>query len=230
MANNRFKVKLRSQVTNIVVAFDVTPDISESRSVEYKTLKPVHMPGGIHVYGSTDSRNFSISNIKLVSRTREEAAKNLYRLNVLRSWAMPYFGRTGGRLTGAPPDVLALSAYAPGPTDTTSSSVLSNQQSDVQFNEGRNDQLSTLLPSKTRPTNLFNIPCVLQSINIPYPSDVDYIPTAELIVDGGETIIRAGTPMPTIMVIDIQLMETHSPSEYNRFDLKKYRQGLLDNF
>jgi len=43
---NEFKVKLRSQVTNTVVAFDVTPDISESRTVNYKTLEPVHMPGG----------------------------------------------------------------------------------------------------------------------------------------------------------------------------------------
>src|SRR5690606_31466862 len=105
MANNRFKVKLRSQVTNTVVAFDVTPDISESRTVNYRTLEPIHMPGGIHVYGSTTSRQFTISNIRLVSRTREEAAKNLYRLNILRGWAMPYFGLASRQLTGAPPDV-----------------------------------------------------------------------------------------------------------------------------
>jgi len=227
---NEFKVKLRSQVTNTVVAFDVTPDISESRTVNYKTLEPVHMPGGIHVYGNTSSRTFSISNIRLVSRTREEASKNLYRLNLMRSWAMPYFGVNNTSLVGAPPDVLALSAYATGLQDSANTARASgSQDNNNNPSSGTSAQQNRDTYKRTRATNLQNIPVVLQSINIPYPSDVDYIDTIAWLAPD-KTLIDPGVPFPTIMTIDMQLLETHSPAEFARFNLKKYRQGLLDTF
>ena len=222
--NNLFKVKLRSQVTNTVVAFDVTPEITETRNVNYKTLEPVHMPGGIHVYGNTSSRTYNINNIRLVSRSREEASKNLYRLNLLRSWAMPYFGVNNTSLVGAPPDVLALNAYATGPVDSANSRFPNDTQASV---DSANDQSNLL--RRTRPTNIHNVPVVLQQLSIPYPSDTDYISTIERQFNDG-TIIRAGVPFPTIMTIDMVLMETHSPREFAQFNLKKYRQGLLDTF
>lgn len=222
--NNLFKVKLRSQVTNQVVAFDVTPEITETRNVNYKTLEPVHMPGGIHVYGNTSSRTFNINNIRFVSRTREEASKNLYRLNILRSWAMPYFGVANTALTGAPPDVLSLHAYAIGPIDTA------NREYANDPSDRSNDAQEMNSFRRTRPTNIHNIPVVMQQISIPYPSDTDYIPTAERVFDGGATIIQAGVPFPAIMTVDMVLIETHSPREFAKFDIKKYRQGLLDTF
>jgi len=227
---NEFKVKLRSQVTNTVVAFDVTPDISESRTVNYKTLEPVHMPGGIHVYGNTSSRTFSISNIRLVSRTREEASKNLYRLNLMRSWAMPYFGVNNTSLVGAPPDVLALSAYATGLQDSANTMLLeSSADRRTRRLEGVSSEQDINSNKRTRATNIQNVPVVLQSINIPYPSDVDYIDTMDWLAPD-HTLIDRGVPFPTIMIIDLQLLETHSPREYANFDLKAYKQGLLDNF
>ena len=222
MAYNNYKVKLRSQVTQTVVAFDVTPEITETRVVNYNTLEPVHMPGGIHVYKGTSSREFNINNIRLVSRTREEASKNLYRLNQLRGWAMPYFGKNNTRLVGAPPDVLALTAYATGPQDTANNS--------EGRSSGSTDQTSV---NRQHPTNIHNIPCVLRQISIPYPSDVDYIDTKELSIPdgaGGFTEIKEGIPFPIIMTIDMTLLETHSPREFAKFDLKQYRKGLLDNF
>ena len=217
MAFNQYKVKLRSQVTQTVVAFDVTPEITETRNVNYKTMEPVHMPGGIHVYSGTSSRIFNINNIRLVSRTREEASKNLYRLNQLRGWAMPYFGIDNTRLVGAPPDVLALSAYSLGPQDSANSSGEANAQ-----------EAETFL-KRTRPTNIHNIPCVLQQISIPYPSDVDYIDTQTLTMPDG-TEIKDGVPFPVLITVDMVLLETHSPKEFADFNLKKYRQGLLDTF
>ncbi len=226
MAFNQFKVKLRSQVTNTVIAFDVTPEITETRNVNYKTLEPVHMPGGIHVYGNTSSRIFNVNNIRLVSRTREEASKNLYRLNVMRSWAMPYFGTKNTSLVGAPPDVLALTAYASGRQD------LANSQSRIASSddEGGNPADARASLKRARATNIHNIPVVLQQISIPYPSDTDYIDTVKLkpFLDG--TVIEGGVPFPTIMTIDLVLLETHSPAEFAKFDLKKYRQGILDTF
>lgn len=231
MAFNQFKVKLRSQVTKTVVAFDVTPEITETRNVNYKTLEPVHMPGGIHVYGNTSSRVFNINNIRLVSRTREEASKNLYRLNILRSWAMPYFGVSNTSLVGAPPDVLSLSAYSTGPRDTANDlaqSSASTATNVAKFRKIGEEQNTPNLLKRERPTNLNNIPVVLQQISIPYPSDTDYIPTMDKTF--GDTTIKKGVPFPTIMTVDIVLLETHSPLEFTNFNLKDYRQGLLDSF
>lgn len=221
MAFNQYKVKLRSQVNQTVVAFDVTPEITETRNVNYTTLEPVHMPGGIHVYKGTSSRVFNINNVRLVSRTREEAAKNLYRLNQLRGWAMPYFGKTNSRLIGAPPDVLALSAYATGPQDSAN---VSTPRTDGETSEGSENFLR-----RNRPTNIHNIPVVLQQISIPYPSDVDYIDTMRIEFNDGTTI-EEGVPFPALMTIDMVLLETHSPNEFANFNLKDYRRGKLETF
>ncbi len=235
MAFNQFKVKLRSQVTNTVVAFDVTPEITETRNVNYKTIEPVHMPGGIHVYGNTSSRVFNINNIRLVSRTREEASKNLYRLNILRGWTMPYFGVNNTSLVGAPPDVLSLSAYSTGSRDSANDPAVSGSIDERRANNvakftktGPSVQDTTNLLKRTRPTNLNNIPVVMQQISIPYPSDTDYISTMEKTFGG--TTIKEGVPFPTIMTVDVVLLETHSPLEFTTFNLTDYRQGLLDNF
>ena len=71
---------------------------------------------------------------------------------------------------------------------------------------------------KRNPQHVDRVPVVIQQLNIPYPSDVDYIPTS------------SGVPMPIIMTVDITLVETHSPSEYENFSLGQYRNGILRNF
>lgn len=73
------------------VYFDVSPEITESRNVNYTTLDPVHAPGQIYVYKNTQSRNFNLSNVRLVSRSQNEATVNLMRLQILRSWSLPWF-------------------------------------------------------------------------------------------------------------------------------------------
>jgi hypothetical protein len=248
---NKFKVKLREQTTypysnaqqtggnldqkkrrfyNGSVVFDVSPDITESRSVNYKTMEPVHMPGQIHVYGGSTSRTYSLSNVKLISRTVTEATDNMQRLWTLRGWTMPRFGSRSSSLTadnkrirrdfenglgvdgveggiptlaekgrellGKPPEVLLLSAY---------SSLTSSQTS---FRNQR-----------TIPTNIHNIPVVIQSLSIPYQSDVDYVPTLD------------GQPFPRVMILDLQLLETRAPREFSdNFSLNDYKQGILKGF
>jgi len=241
---NQYKVRL-SVATNYAkmdpdirarrdrsVSFQVSPDVTENRNVNYKTLDPLHMPGQIYVYGGTSSRTFQLSNIRLVSRTSKEASENMRILHLLRSWAMPYFGNSstlapdqvtnraagidsssnqtaatnvpegkGGRgmeLLGAPPDVLKLSAYSPNSDFTV---------------EGKNSARRRMTA-----TNIHNVPVVITNLTIPYPSDVDYIPTKD------------GQPMPRMMTIDIQLAETHSPQEYNKFSIQDFRNGTLVNF
>ena len=197
---NTLKVQLKGARSQIRVIFNVTPDISESRTVEYKQLTPIHMPGSIQLYHGSSSRTFNLSAIKIMSRTSKEAGYNLELLNVLRAWGMPSFGKSPTNksvpergfepILGSPPEVLLLTAY-----------------SDAN-NKG----------------NLFEIPVVLTSLTIPYPSDVDYIPAMR---SDGKTL---GPPMPTLMTIDMTLVETHSPSELSSFSLEHYRSGDLSNF
>lgn len=161
------------------------------------------------MYTNSSSRTFQISNIKLFSRTREEATRNYNRLQILKSWRYPSFGVEGlgdqlyGQVSlGAPPAVLELSAYA-----------RPNAKTDGLSANGL----------------LYKIPVVIAQLGIDYPSDVDYIPTAQM--DDLELAhIPAGIPMPTILPISIQLMEAQSPSQYSKFSLNDYRYGRLEGF
>lgn len=208
---DNFKVKLSHHGRTIV--FKASPDIIENRNVNYKTLDPVHMPGQFHVYQNTSSRSFNVSNIKLISRTTEEADRNLATINLIRSWTLPYFGRStlseeqrlnrktgkqhfdtidqqdrnnlfGREYLGAPPPVLKFSAYSDG----------------------------------RRTKNIYKIPVVVINLTVPFPGDVDYIPTSD------------GTPVPIMQTLDLQLSEVHSPNEYEKFSLAAYRNGTLGGF
>ena len=241
---NQYKVRLRPanqytgmaqdirELRNRQVTFNVTPDVTENRNVTYKTLDPLHMPGQIMVYGGTSSRTFQLSNIRLVSRTTKEATENMRTLHMLRSWAMPYFGnsstlsteqklnRTDFEYTGAnrspanqnPQDAEAFGMELLGATPDVL--VLSAYSAEGEFvTQGSNSKRTRMFA-----TNIHNIPVVVTNLTIPYPSDVDYIPAED------------GQPMPRIMTLDIQLTETHSPQEYNKFSLQDFRKGTLTNF
>lgn len=69
-----------------------------------------------------------------------------------------------------------------------------------------------------RVTNIFRIPVVITGLSFTFPNDVDYIPTVE------------GQPFPIMMSVSLSLAETHSPREYEKFDIFKYRDGLLPGF
>jgi len=243
MTENTFKVKLVNQTLSSfstavaeTVVFNVTPDVVETRNVNYRTLEPVHMPGQIYVYGGTSSRTFNLSNVRLISRTVNEATLNQIYLQRLRGWSMPRFGINSSTLTkeqaalqrklnqavlskrpnaikefdeaklagklgeeqlGSPPPVLFFSAYSNTPIGTSF---------------GQSSQASLKLE------NIRRVPTVIQQLSIPYPSDVDYIPTEN------------GTPFPTIMTLDMVLLETHSPSEFNKFSLNDFKTGTLKGF
>ena len=205
---NIFKVKLQHPFDNTrKVVFEVSPDLIENRNVNYKSLDPIHMPGQIQVYGSTASRAFNIANIRLVSRTPEEARKNLLILHTLRFWTMPRFGKDPGPglgQIGQPPDVILLSAYSKVPGD-----------------------ISRVTDANQTKGHLNRIPVVITQLSIPYPSDVDYIPTAADPNIQGDV---GGVPMPTIMTIDMSLIETHSPLQYENFSLSDFKNGTLPGF
>lgn len=197
------------------VIFRVTPTFSESRSVEYSQVAPVHLPGSIQVYRRTGSRTFSIG-AKFISRNRAQATENMEFLQLLRGWTMPYFGerdyKSGGgteqvaangmtavsgdnnSMLGAPPDVLYLYAYSSTVGD-----------SGDRIGNGR--------------VNIKKLPVVISNLNITYPDDVDYIP-----VEG------TNEPFPVKMDVAIELIETHSPIGYEQFSLSMFKKGELVQF
>jgi hypothetical protein len=202
ISENKFAVRIRSILNKDVVAFHVPPEINESRTTAYKSLDPVHMPGAIQVYQNSSPRTWNLGQIKLISRNGEEAEENLATVNQLRAWMMPFFGDSntagldgyGPNLLGSPPEVLEFTAY-----------------SDIgDSNSGS---------GKGNMTNIRKIPVVLTSLIIPYPTDVDYIQTAQ-----------TKQPFPAVTSIDLILVETHSPKQLSEFNLIDFRHGQLEGF
>lgn len=110
------KVKLVSQPLNETVVFEVMPSISESRNAAYDEFTPLQHPGDMLKYRATASRSWSLST-KLVSRSSEEATKNLKTINIIRAWTMPFYGvgtendPSTKQYLGSPPQILTLTAY-----------------------------------------------------------------------------------------------------------------------
>lgn len=188
------------------VIFDATPEFSESRTVNYKSIDPIHAPGGIYMYANTQARTFSIQG-KLISRSVFEATRNLAYMQYLRTWTMPVFGSIGANpapgegILGAPPALLLLTAYATGNPGSQA----------VQKTVPASDQT----PVPAIGNNIYQVPVIITQLDIPYPSDVDYIPTINQI------------PVPTIVTVSISLVEAHSPNAYQNFTLQAFKTGNL---
>lgn len=232
-----FRVTLRNSVSpSQVVSFAATPDLNETRNVNYKTIDPIHAPGQILAYGSTSSRNFNLSSVKLISRTPEEAALNLQHLWMLRSWGMPDFGldqlteeerenreiiqewRARGKSEDAvrsKQDRLEQNYGGFGKTNRGAPpavlllSAYSRESMRGPTPGGRNSEAG----------HINRVPVVITNMSVQYPSDQDYIPAA-----------GSNVPMPMILPIDMTLMETHSPREYEKFSLSAFKRGALAGF
>lgn len=223
---NLNKARLVSSVLSTrSVVFDASPDITETRNVNYKALDPQHMPGTIQVFTGTSARAYQLSGIRLVSRTPQEADKTMRILNILRGWTVPYFGdsSTINQMNAEERRQFELSGGA------TAEHL---NQRDFRWHYGRemlgappevlyfsaysNSQIGAT--NRNRPSNIHRIPVVINMLTISYPTDVDYIHTTY------------GVPVPIIRTVDIGLTETHSAREYERFNIHQYRTGRLPNF
>ncbi len=242
---NKYKVKLTNAVQGGgTVSFDASPTVSENRNVNYNSLEPLHAPGQIQVYKNTSSRNFQLSDVRLVSRTIQEAELNLRRLWMLRSWCMPRFGNSstltdeniserGSRSAEdrSRGDDLRRRGNLP---ESQISALYGNTGIELlgapppilylsAYSKGLNTEATSTsgrgtTNTWTRAQHINRVPVVIQQLSIPYPNDVDYITTSD------------GTPMPLLMNIDLALIETHSPNSYEAFDLDAFKQGILPGF
>lgn len=241
MADNIYKVKLLSVFDpSIRVTFETTPTVTESGSVEYSPVNPVHMPGSIQVYRHTPSRNFTI-NARFISRTSAEATKNKNYVQTLRGWRYPWFG--AGSSTLQPRNVQARSQRDQLQTKLQQSTISGQEHLTSQQQSNITQQISLLdvgvemlgAPPEilylygysstaqdargVGAINLNRIPVVMSSLDINFPEDVDYLPCSD-----------NKTPFPVKMEVSISLLETHSPAEYARFSLEAYKKGNLNNF
>ena len=237
MAESNQKVKLVSaQNRRRRVEFRASPQVTENRNVNYNALEPLHAPGQIQVYKNTASRTFTISDLKLVSRTQKEADDNLQRLWTLRAWTMPRFGNSStlsneqvsnrnGSTDAFPDSATPTSeqlqkAYGTellgAPPEVLYLSVYSHEIGSVPKKGISSGKKSSQIWQISQHLN--RIPVVIQQLTIPYPNDVDYITTT------------TGVPMPIIMNLDISLIETHSPNAYEAFSLDDFRKGRLKGF
>lgn len=114
-------LKTYSQQDRQTIKFLANPVISDSRDAVYDSISVSHHPGEMLKYKTTNSRSWNLNGIKLVSRTAAEATENLKKLNMIRSWVMPYYGQGTAEsfdlMFGAPPPVLMFSAYGPSNID-----------------------------------------------------------------------------------------------------------------
>ena len=234
-SENPYKVRL-TNVKNMSekVIFSATPSVSESRSVEYQFIDPIHMPGSIAAYARTSSRTFDISDIKLISQTPKQASVNMQNLQLLRSWCLPRFG-TGDSVASAQGELQKLKNVFNGEINSDVNDMLQQMAAEAASTKNANltayKQLGNPPPllffsayskeSESQNTilqNINRIPVVIENLSINYPSDVDYIFNEDKV------------PFPTIMTISISLKETHSPKIYEKFSLDAFKSGLLTNF
>lgn len=212
------------------VTIEATPELVETRNVNYKTIDPVHAPGQIFAYQNSTARTFNMSSVKLVSRTKNEADRNLLYLWLLRAWTMPEFGRGG--LTDSQRrhrETQTRRLQRDGISAAQQREILQDIRNDASWygTNMRGTPPAVLLLSAYSPSNqdrtamahIHKVPVVIQNLSIPYPSDTDYIPSNV-----------GGVPMPTIMTIDMTMAETHSPAEYQNFSLSEFKAGRLKDF
>lgn len=229
-----------AQVRQSTVAFKVTPSFSENRTAEYTPVTPVHMPGSVQVYKHTNSRTFSIT-AHFVSRNVADAIQNMADLQKLRGWLLPYFGSTdtltGNNRRARESNTLSQTGQNSEPQSQAERDALVRQRVQSEgvqlkgappdvlylyaYSAGAND-----LRGEGPRVNINRVPVVMTSLDIVYPEDVDYIP----VYSSGSGPNARTEPFPRMMDVTISLSETHSPREYERFNLLAYKLGNLPNF
>lgn len=211
------------------VIFEVTPTLSETQGVEYASVQPIHMPGGIQVYKFTNPRQFEVS-AHFISRSVADALLNMRYVQTLRSWTRPFFGQSETNITPKP-------GLQQAPSNKDSSAAGIEQIQGASNKDGVNllgapPEVLYLYGYSTVQNdarqgmsgiNLNRIPVVITNLSINFAEDVDYLPVN--IFPDAHT-----EPFPVKLDVSITLVETHSPTEYERFSLDAFKSGTLRSF
>lgn len=90
----------------------VTPELNESRTVNYQEISEMRQAGGLLIYIGTAARTYSLT-ARFVSRTDEEATKTFDWVSLLKGWTTPNKAGSGGGLEPSEnaPEVIKLYGY-----------------------------------------------------------------------------------------------------------------------
>ena len=135
------------------IIFDTMPKISMASAVSYQPKQFSQLPTAINYFENVAATAISISDIKFVSRTRQEATNNNQVIYYLRYLTKPNFG-VGGN--GMPPKILKLNGFNP-------------------LNDVKNENSSNAMGG------INNITVVITAFDIDWPNDCDLIPDDQLI-------------------------------------------------
>lgn len=93
------------------VRFYVTPELNETRTVNYQEYSEMRQAGGILIYIGTQARTYQLS-ARMVSRSQREADLTYVYTHRLKAWTTPKYDKTGGaEHTDNAPEVLQLYGY-----------------------------------------------------------------------------------------------------------------------
>lgn len=200
-ADDSHKVQLLSLVDDLLVMFDIMPEVTEIRNAEYEALQAAQMPGEFQKFKGTKATSWQV-NASFTCRTRDEAEMNLAYINTLRAWTMPYFGDNKGRMAGAPPPVLQLYGYRGlvGRVPVVMTSLNWTWPKDCDWIP-TTGSVNSRAPRRRRTS---------RSLEIGTWTTGD---------DGGTT------PFPTVMNVQFTLVESFSANQFNRFDLESFKAG-----
>ena len=135
------------------IVFDTMPNVSMASAVSYQPKQFSQLPTAINYFDNVSATAITISDIKFVSRTRQEATNNNQVIYYLRYLTKPNFGKTGN---GMPPKILRLNGFNPIEQDEK---------------EGSGEHLG----------GINNVTVVITSFDINWPNDCDLIPDEQLI-------------------------------------------------
>lgn len=257
LGTTNYKVRLVSVYEpSFTVVFSVTPSFAESRTVDYSPVTPVHMPGSIQVYKHTNSRTFSIG-AHFVSRNINDASTNMRYLQMLRSWAMPFFGTGSSTLTQEQQQnrkrtQTQLNDLNRSGTAQSQNYATGGTAPPSTYEENRQTQIRSLrsklqdaefagveaLGAPPEVLYLYAYSSISRSVRVNSPFvNINQVPVVltNLSITYPEDVDYIPTwfenePFPVKMDVSIELAETHSPTEYAKFSLQQYKFGLLTNF
>lgn len=92
------------------VRFYVTPELNETRNVNYQEISEIRQAGGILIYIGSTPRTYQL-NARMVSRTPDEADLTYAYTHRLKSWTVPTKNAGGGEDSENAPEVVKLWGY-----------------------------------------------------------------------------------------------------------------------
>lgn len=90
------------------LVFPITPNITETGTINYDSVEIPHTNEAFNVYRGTSNREITLGNLILPCDTEENAKYGLAAIHFLRTYSMMDFGRGG---TGRPPSPMFFSAF-----------------------------------------------------------------------------------------------------------------------